>query len=913
MPDASADIEFLDNALQDGWIILTPNHRIAVQVHESYGAHLKRHSQVTIRSSPEIFPIDIWIKSISQDLFASEESLQVNTVLESFQELTLWKKIIAESDLSNPLIKLENSAPKVLEAYRLLIQWQISLEELKAYQNKISGFNHLDDCTVFLNWTKQYQEYCRQEKLISFSELLRDLLPYIEKNSAVLPEKIILLGFTDPPPLYQHLFTILEKTVELKRLQSKGMTPKLKKQSYTDSLAEVNAAATWAKEILGSNPNAKIAIICNELSSQRSLFQRILKSTFNRDKENENAFFIDSAIRLARDLPVFSEFAELLKLNQEELPAQDLCHILRSPLLLAQEEENVRATLEKYLRRKQRSVIRSAYLRSLLKNEQRQWHSPRLAQALEQCENLRRQQNKHQHLQNWADFFAQQIEILTWSDKEASQQEKFLISCWQELLEDLKKLAFLYKKLTFTQAYNLLKQLLLDFSYSDNRQEAPVQLLRPSDARGLHFTHSWFMGLSDLQWPAIQYPNPFIPISLQKTKQLPESSAELSYENAKNILLETQANTSDELILSYPRTNTNGELLPSTLMDFIDDVTVFTDCSTMGSSLQLHPSSLETYFAASQTTITECLEESAYLNIRDTEKLKGGSSLIANQAECPFRAFAIHRLHAEELKEFNYGIPATDIGSAIHLILEKLWESLKTQGSISMLDEAELQQIIATACMTGIEYLRKTHSHILQPAYAELEKQRLITLTRKWLEQEKLRSAFDVMEREFSTQWQYAELTLDLKIDRIDKIDKGFALIDYKSGSRLPRITDDSRPSDPQLMLYSAALDQQKLFEPVNALLYAQVNISNLSYQGVSLDNKTYPATGLSEHRQFKEYSSWTELKQYWSQTLNNLAQEFLDGFIAISPKAASSCQYCHLKALCRIQEKNLREEGAHD
>lgn len=912
MPETSADIHVLDAALQDGWIILTPNHRTAVQVHENYGAHLKLHSQVTIRPSPKIFPIDIWLRSISQDLLTNENTLQPDTVLESFQELILWKKIIAERDYANPLLKLENSASKVLEAHRLLIQWQISVEELKAYQNKISGFNHLDDCMAFLHWIRKYQDYCRKEKLISFSELLRDLLPSIEKNNALLPEKIILLGFTDPPPLYRQLFSILKKTVKLNELQLKSMTPMIKKQSYADMLAEINAAAKWGKEVLESNPNAKIGIISSELTSQHSLFQSIFSSTFSHSEDKAASFFIESAIRLASDFPIFLELAELLKLNQEELPTEEVCHILRSPLLLAQEEENARAALEKFLRKKQQSIIRSAQLRSLLKNEQRQWHSPELAQALEKCENLRRQQNRLQNIQNWADFFAKQLEILTWSNNEISQQEQFLISCWQQVLEDLKKLAFLHKKLTFTEAYNLLKQLLRDFSYSENRQEAPVQLLTPNDARGLHFTHTWFMGLSDLQWPAFQYPNPFIPVSLQKTAQLPESSAELSYENAKKLLLETQANTSEQLVFSYPKTNADGELLPSPLIDFIDDAAVFSDNPNMGSSLHLHSSSLETYFAASQTVSTEYLEETAYLPLTDSENLKGGSSLIANQAECPFRAFAIHRLHAEELKEFVYGIPATDIGSAIHLILEKLWENLKNQKSISNLDEDELQQIISTACMTGIEYLRKAHGHIFQPAFAELEKQRLITLSRKWLEQEKLRSAFEVTQREFSTQWQYADLTLDLKIDRIDKIDNGFALIDYKSGSRIPRITADNRPSDPQLLLYSAALDQHKLFNPVNALLYAQVNISSLSYQGISLDNKTSPATGLTELRQFKEFSSWEELKQSWNQALNNLAQEFLDGFIAISPKAASSCQYCHLKALCRIQEKNLRDEGVY-
>jgi len=910
MPDAFTDIQSLDSALKDSWVILTPNHRTAVQVHESYGAHLKQQSQIKVRYSPGIFPVDIWMKNIYQELFFNEENVQLNTVLESYQELNLWKKIIGESNFSSPLLNLENSAEKVLEAYRLLIQWQISFKSLEAYQSKIGDSLYLDDCTAFLHWAKQYQSYCHKENLISFSELLKSLLPYIETNDFVLPKKIILLGFTAPPPLYQKLFSILENRLEIKRLQWQEMTPTVQKQSFIDDASEIKAAAKWSKEILESNSEAKIGIISNELSSQHSLFQRVFKATFPHQKENNAAFFIASGINLTNKYPMFLGIPELLMLNQEELSSSDLCHILRSPLLLAQEEEDARAALEQYLRNNRQSSIRSAHLRDLLNYNERGWYSPLLAQALQQCENLRRQQNFQQSIQAWAEFFSKQLEILAWPDNQAQQHQQFLVSCWNQVLGNFKKLGFLYETLSFKQAHNLLKQLINNYSHSDNRQEAPIQLLSPHDTRGLRFTHIWFMGLSDLQWPIKQYPNPFIPISLQRIVQLPESSPELAHEAAKNILLKIQANTSDQLVLSFPQTNTDGELQPTPLISLLGNKTNFTNNLNKEISLQLHPLSLENYLDAIKIKTTETLNEKAYLKIADTEILKGGISLISNQAECPFRAFSIHRLKAKELQEFSYGIPAIDLGSTIHLILEQLWAKLKTQDSISSLPSVKLEKLIEVACETGLEFLRKKHSHFFKPAYAALEKKRLTNLMLKWLEQENLRSAFEVLEQEFNVQWKYAELTLDFKIDRIDKIENGYALVDYKSGSGKPRISADTRPSDPQLLLYSDALAQKDIFGPVNALLYAQVNIASLSYQGISLNNETYPKIGLSEQRQFAEYSSWEELKQHWHLVLNKLAQEFLDGFVAVAPKGASSCQYCHLSSFCRIQEKNQSDQS---
>jgi probable DNA repair protein len=912
MPENFTDIHLLDSELQDGWIILTPNHRTAVQVHESYGAFLKQHSQPSVRPSPEIFPVDIWIKNIFHELLVHEKDLQANTLLESYQELILWKKIIAESEISNPLLRLENSASKVLEAYRLLVQWQISVENLEGYQNKISDSSHLDDCTAFLHWLKKYQDYCHKEGLTSFSELLKSLIPYLEKHADLLPEKIILLGFTEPPPLYQAFFSILQATKKVKHLQWKLTSPDITKKSCADHVSEINAAVKWSKDILESNSDAKIAIITNELSAQYALLQNHLGTVYPAQANQNSVFYIDSAIKLTKDYPEFQELTELLRLNLPELSGEDVCHILRSPLLLAQEEEHARAALEHYLRRKQQSVVRSAQLRNLLNNEKSQWHSPGLGQALEQCENLRRKQSRQQSLHDWAELFEEQLAILIWSDNAVFQKRQFLLSCWQQVLENFKKLAFLHNKMTFKQAFNLLQQLISSFSHSENRQEAPIQILTPVDARGLRFSHVWFMGLSDLQWPAFQYPNPFIPVSLQRSEKFPDSSPELSHENAKQILLEIQSNTSEQLVLSYPRTNTDGELLPSPLLNSLTTESAFPEKNE--SSLQLHPFSLQSFQANKQSKPIEYLEETSHLETSESEILKGGSSLIANQAECPFRAFAIHRLKAEELKEFTYGIPATDIGSAIHLVLEKLWGQLKTQRALSTLNNEELQIIISSACASGIEFLRNKHPYLFHPAYAELEEKRFIKLTQNWLEQEKLRSCFEVMEKEFKVQWQHAELSLDLKIDRIDQLDKGYAVIDYKSGSSKPAITDDLRPSDPQLLLYADALDQQELFKPVNALLYAQVNISSLSYQGISLDDETLSGTGLNHLKNFADYATWDDLKQHWKQVLSTLAQEFLDGFLAVEPKSNSSCQYCHLQALCRIQEKRI-DDGvvSHD
>ena len=909
MPDSSTNIQSISSALKDGWIILTPNHRTSVQVHESYGDHLKLQDKTVVIASPKIFPIDIWLKNLSQHLILHVEKLEAKTVLESYQELALWKKIIRDSEISTPLLNLENAAPDVLEAYRLMMQWQISLRSIKAYQSNIRASEYLDDCTAYLHWTKKYQEYCRYEKLISFSELLQNMLPHLESEFVSLPAKIILLGFDKPPPLYQALFKILENKVALQNLKWQTMQPKVQKQSFSDDVIEIKAAASWSKNTLANNPDARIGIISNQMHKQHSIFHNIFQSVFGPASEHGTPYFIKSTNSFSKDFPVLLEVAELLKFNQEDLSTLELFHLLRSPLLLAQEEENSRAALEVNLRENSQTKMRSSHLRTLLTQAEKDWFSPLLAQALQSCETLRRQQKYKQNINLWAELFIQQLDCLAWPSDELKQKNNFTIYCWQQILVDFKKLNFLYEALTFAQALTVLKLQIQNFKHNENRQEIPIQIFAPNDATGLRFTHLWLLGLSDLQWPAHQYSNPYIPLALQRKLMLPDSSPKLTHQAAVDMLYELKTNTSDELILSYPRANDAGELLPTPLISILSPETRTENKISTESSLQLHPASVERFQGNVRTELTDLFEDSSTVKISTTEKLKGGISLISNQLECPFKAFAIHRLKAHDLPELTFGIPKKDIGTMLHLVLEHFWKSMKTQLAIASTAPDKLTRIIEVSSEVGIKYLRKKHSHLVQPNYALLEKQRLSKLIRKWLEQENLRSIFEVVEQEYRVQWQYADLKLNFKIDRIDQTEDGFVLVDHKSGLRKSEISDKLRPSDPQLMLYADALRQEDKFKPVNALLYAQVNIDSPSYHGVSLNNETFPKTAQSDHKRISNNYSWDELKQHWQKVLSNIAQEFLDGYVAVDPKTKNSCQYCHLGSFCRIKEQ--QQDGA--
>ena len=94
--------------------------------------------------------------------------------------------------------------------------------------------------------------------------------------------------------------------------------------------------------------------------------------------------------------------------------------------------------------------------------------------------------------------------------------------------------------------------------------------------------------------------------------------------------------------------------------------------------------------------------------------------------------------------------------------------------------------------------------------YLELEEQRLTRLVTEWLEYEAARIDFVVAETEVKRTVHLDGLTLDLRLDRIDRLSDGSLLvIDYKSGNVSPNAWELPRPDDVQLPLYAGFAPQR--------------------------------------------------------------------------------------------------------
>jgi len=374
-------------------------------------------------------------------------------------------------------------------------------------------------------------------------------------------------------------------------------------------------------------------------------------------------------------------------------------------------------------------------------------------------------------------------------------------------------------------------------------------------------------------------PNPFIPPALQKKAGIPEASPDATLERCKRITA-AWLTAASEVAVSYPAHEEDRVLLGSPLIS--------------GVSSPLETPETRSYARYRDSIFEKRRVETVVDEVAPalgTITPKGGTRILADQAACPFRAFARHRLNAEALEEPVEGLDSRARGLLLHTLMKELWTELKgsagLEGNVDPAIEKAAQAAVGEA---GIE----------EPM-AGLERKRLAKLAREWLDVERERAPFTVVAMEDKRELTVAGLKLNGRIDRLDKVEAGgHAVIDYKTGNPSPNQWMNERPEDPQLPLYAL-----NAAEPVSAVAYAKLKTGGMRFMGFSRAKDAIPKV--------KQAENWETLLAGWRKELEALGSGFAAGDARVDPKKLlSTCRYCDLQPLCRVYERlsALGDEG---
>ncbi|MDI9818106.1 MULTISPECIES: PD-(D/E)XK nuclease family protein [unclassified Legionella] len=832
--------------MHEGATVITPNNRLSQELLRDFF----KAASAKVKEKPICLPYTAFlIDSFKKFCFQHPEKSHP-LVLTPQQLRYLWRQILTgKMSINTGLLNA------VDEAWTRCNLWLLDLNH--------PSFSYTSQTRQFQQWALQLQQQLVQLEAITDAQLV----PYLCAQTTSLTGTFIWACFDDYTPQQKKLQQYLNSQgCIIRHYDLAKQTASLCQYKAEDEENEYEQLIFWLKECLAKNETS-IGVIVPELETKSAALTRRLQQHFLPEEFN-----ISLGKPLA-DFPLVAHALNWLDFDDETLSAHQARLLLHSPYLghsqtemLARAQYMEDSTLLQELRFEYSTFI-----------EELEVKTPKLATLLKKITSYPQQAS----VQTWIREFTARLKVLGFPGEYPLNSSTY--QCYQRFLllfDELKQLALITPSMNKKEAIAALRELAESAIFQPEKFPAPIQILGLLEASGCTFESLWIMGLTDQCLPGSIRPSAFIPLSLQQEQSMPYTS------NARELELAEKSvnrffNSSRHCVLSYPQFSGDKPNMPSPFVTNLAELP----------SQQLP--------ASSEKPKLEPLLEDYLLPMSDNEKITGGTSILANQAKCPFRAFSAHRLHAKATSDITMGPNAKDRGQLIHKVMELLWGFLKSQQHLLSLNSQQLDNHIESAIKKSLEPIVNQRKFSFSTLIQEVEIERLKRLVHACLDWERQRTPFEVIALEQDFTVQLSGIEFHVRVDRMDKVEQGqMWVIDYKSS--IPQSTpwNEERPKEPQLLLY-ALLD-----ETINTLLFAQLKAGQFACKGLS-EEKTSIA-GISA---LKKDQNWSVCRENWRSLLNELANEFTQGYCPPQPGNLTICRQCDHQNLCRRFAIHAQEE----
>jgi probable DNA repair protein len=408
--------------------------------------------------------------------------------------------------------------------------------------------------------------------------------------------------------------------------------------------------------------------------------------------------------------------------------------------------------------------------------------------------------------------------------------------------------------------------------------------MRPADAEGSVFDAAVLLHATDEAWPEAGRVHPLLGWPLQRELGLTGTDPSRDAERSRARLQSLVQRSSAVLALSAAA-DERGALRPSPLLQQLGIVAAAAD-------ELMEPAS------PSLPVAEEIVEDDVALPPLPSAELRGGSAVLRLQAACGFLAFAELRLRAAAVDACELGLDAGERGSLVHRALENFWSATQSQAELRALTQEERSRRLDDAISTALAKLPASEAG-WSSSYMRVQRERLHRLLSRWLDVELERGPFTVQEHEERSVISIGPLQLKVQPDRVDEVDGGVVLVDYKTGHRAHSSNWlGDRPDDPQLPLYALLTEPGKL----QGMLFGRVRPgSEMEWHGLAANRSVLPL----EKRQ--KLADLELRREDWQIVLTKLADEFASGRAEVKPKSfALNCATCAQRLLCRVDPAAL-------
>lgn len=443
---------------------------------------------------------------------------------------------------------------------------------------------------------------------------------------------------------------------------------------------------------------------------------------------------------------------------------------------------------------------------------------------------------------------------------------------WRRVLDEVATLDLVLAPQTHGDVLQAVRRAVQRGAWGPSPALDAVEILSLEELAVLAPARARIVGLHAGAWPPVADVTPFLPVLAQRRAGVPAACRDQAFERARALLgaLGTCA-----LTASFAAHADDAEQLP-----------------VQGLALALADGAPGPA-TPGPTTAFEPIPD-VPVPLTTAERVRGGSAVLTDQSACPFRAFARHRLHAGSLDDPQLGPDARLRGELVHRVLARFWSQWRSQAAVHALSTAERAAAIADAVDGTFATLGAT------PPGTGLERDRVARIAAEWLAVDLARPPFAVVACEAARRLTLEALTLELRIDRIDRLAHGGTLlIDYKTGRDVsPRHWQPPRPEQPQLLSYALA-------EPdAQGIAFGCVRTGDCRLL-------TSPSKVTTEA---PDPAAWAAMRADWQSALGALAREFVTGAAEVAPRdAQKTCRQCDLHVLCRVHEVGALAADAAD
>ncbi len=844
--------------------VITATSRLAQRLRNELQDSLQHQGQ-SLTPAPQIMDYRSWLQYLWSVLcWQLPKPLRLLTDIQVQQ---VWRRVLLASDLDilNPMSVI----PLAIQTY----------QSLRAYRLSDADWQHFSsgDVRWFCQAYRQYQMLLQHHHYLDPADLPNALMT-ADMRDYLQQVDIDWLGFVEHTPEQLALMQYLSG-VQHRQIHWQMASTSVARLACVDTLDEFQQALTWAANLIqassvaqsssvsqASKVVARVAIVVPELQKCRA---ELLRETLRWQHQQVLPVISFSGGEPLAQLPLFKTLFSALCLLELPWQLQDVLCLCRSTFI--GEALDLPESLHTQLPQRARPEIFQYFLNA--QGLKPSWLML-LGQQFEQVTVART-------LPQWCDFTQALLLQLQWPGSLMLNSTDYqAVQKISQLWNTLRAADPFDDSWIWSDFLQLLQQQAQQLMFQPESPDCQIQVLGLWEAMGQTFDGLWVMGLHQDAWPRPTRLLPFLSREVQLAHQLPRACPQQEWALAQHILHQWQQ-SSLQLVISFAEQDGAAHQSASPLIvDFLP-MNPLTILCTVAPGLLLQKIS----------------EKSVVINA--DEKIRGGSSILAAQAQCPFQAFARFRLRVKTVEETVVGLSAQERGILVHSCLEMFWRQHQHQDALKALSAEQLQQQLQQIIYAQLKSPQLKQSTALNNALLIAEQQRLLNLLTQWLQMEKLRVPFKVIALEQAIEVQLADLQLSVRLDRMDQLETGESvLIDYKTGAVNLQDWWHQPCLAPQLPLYALTVSPR-----ADAIVYGVVTLPKPLLKGLgSAALQVYDDAPRYLHQAVDALDDWPDLQARWQQDIHQLAQDFSRGDAKVRPiNGDATCVRCGLQGLCRV------------